>query len=114
MRRPARRRPRWTLASARMPLRPLGVTAVLAGLDLGAWEWATSTDHPTVGLVAGLLMAPIALALAWSVVRMLASIAQVVVRRLAGSATQPRARTPSRAAQSPPFDIERHDERIAA
>jgi len=97
-----------------MPLRPLGVTAVLSGLDLGAWEWATGTDHPTVGLIAGLLMAPIALALAWSIVRVLASLAHLAMRRLTA---EPRGadtgRTSSTGAQVP-FDVERDDERIAA
>ncbi len=97
-----------------MPLRPLGVTAVLAGLDLGAWEWATGTDHPTVGLVAGLLMAPIALALAWSIVRVLMSLAQIAVRRLAGDGRPAGSAQMSRAGAQVPFDIERSDERIAA
>jgi hypothetical protein len=108
------RRPQRPLASLTMPWRPLGVTAVLAGLDLGAWEWATGTDHPTIGLVAGLLMAPIALALAWSIVRVLASLAQHAVRRLAGGTTTSGARSASRTATPAPFDIERDDERIAA
>ncbi len=96
-----------------MPLRPLGATAVLAGLDLGAWEWATGTDHPTVGLVAGLLMAPIALALAWSIVRVLMSLAQLAMRRLTAD-SRGSARQASRTDAHVPFDIERHDERIAA
>ena len=97
-----------------MPLRPLGATAVLAGLDLGAWEWATGTDHPTVGLVAGLLMAPIALALAWSIVRVLVSLAQLAVRRLTTDSRSGDAGHASRTNAHVPFDIERHDERIAA
>lgn len=97
-----------------MPLRPLGVTAVLAGLDLGAWEWATSTDHPTVGLIAGLLMAPIALALAWTMVRVLASMAQLAVRRLTAQDRPARPGQASRTGAHVPFDIERQDERIAA
>ena len=96
-----------------MPLRPLGATAVLAGLDLGAWEWATGTDHPTVGLVAGLLMAPIALALAWSIVRVLGWLAQLAVRRLTAD-SRGSAGGESRTSAHVPFDIERHDERIAA
>lgn len=97
-----------------MPLRPLGATAVLAGLDLGAWEWATGTDHPTVGLIAGLLMAPIALALAWCVVRFLASLAQLAMRRLTADPRAGGRGHASRTDAHVPFDIERHDERIAA
>lgn len=96
-----------------MPLRPLGATAVLAGLDLGAWEWATGTDHPTVGLIAGLLMAPIALALAWSIVRVLAWAAQLAVRRLTADSSGGAGRASATDAHVP-FDIERDDERIAA
>jgi hypothetical protein len=96
-----------------MPLRPLGATAVLAGLDLGAWEWATGTDHPTVGLIAGLLMAPIALALAWSIVRVLMSLAQLAMRRLTAD-SRAGARQASRTDAHVPFDIESADERIAA
>ena len=97
-----------------MPLRPLGATAVLAGLDLGAWEWATGTDHPTVGLIAGLLMAPIALALAWSIVRVLLSLAQLAMRRLTADSRSGGAAHASRTHAQVPFDIERQDERIAA
>ena len=96
-----------------MPLRPLGATAVLAGLDLGAWEWATGTDHPTVGLIAGLLMAPIALALAWSIVRVLMSLAQLAVRRLTAD-SRGGERQASGTDAPVPFDIERDDQRIAA
>ena len=97
-----------------MPLRPLGVTAVLAGLDLGAWEWATSTDHPTIGLVAGLLMAPIALALAWWVMRTVLALAQLAVRRLVVDSRPARTERPSTRAARAPYDIEREDDRLAA
>jgi hypothetical protein len=110
-----RKRPRRPLASLGMPLRPLGVTVVLAGLDLAAWEWATGTDHPTVGLVAGLLMAPIALALAWWLFRVLLAFAQLAVRRITTDARPPaRTRNGVAGAANTPFDIERDEEPIAA
>ena len=43
------------IALRAMPLGPLGVTAVLAALDWGAWDWATNNNQTTVGLIAGLL-----------------------------------------------------------
>lgn len=96
-----------------MPLGPLGVTAALAGFDLGAWEWATSANDQTLGLIAGLLMAPIAVAFAWSLVRVLLVLAQRAVLR---ATAEPRPAPPAgvRQASGAPFDIEQHDERLAA
>ena len=64
-----------------MPLGPLGVTAVLAALDWGAWDWAANSSHPTIGLIAGLLMAPIAVAFAWSLIRVLLALARIALVR---------------------------------
>jgi hypothetical protein len=97
-----------------MPLGPLGVTALLAALDWGAWDWAASNNHTTVGVIAGLLMAPIVVAFAWSLIRVLLAIARTAIRRAA--AVETRAARPTIAARTPerPFDIEAHDDRIAA
>jgi hypothetical protein len=96
-----------------MPLGPLGVTALLAALDWGAWDWATNNNQSTIGLIAGLLMAPIAVAFAWSLVRVLIALVRRGVQRAGveggfhgAPLTTPRA--------DAPFDIEAHDERIAA
>jgi hypothetical protein len=94
-----------------MPLGPLGVTAGLAGLDLGAWEWATTANHQTLGLIAGLLMAPIAVAFAWSLVRVVLVVAQ---RAFLRATAEPHPTQRVSEAPSPPFDIERDDERLAA
>ncbi len=96
-----------------MPLGPLGVTAVLAALDWGAWEWATTANHPTLGLIAGLLMAPIAVAFAWSLARVLVALVQMGFKRgaLKGSTGSDVTGLP---VTGVPFDIEAHDERIAA
>jgi hypothetical protein len=48
-----------------MQLGPLGLTALLAALDWGAWDWASNTGHTTIGLAAGVLLVPALLALAW-------------------------------------------------
>ncbi|MGH2850784.1 MAG: hypothetical protein ACRDLP_09230, partial [Solirubrobacteraceae bacterium] len=60
-----------------------------------------------------LLMAPIAVAFAWSLVRVLIALAQRAVLR---ATSEPRATPQSgvRPATSAPFDIEQHDERLAA
>jgi hypothetical protein len=99
-----------------MPLGPLAVTALLALLDWAAWEWAISTNHPTIGLIAGLFMAPIAVGFVWALGRVGIALAQLGLRR----ATTPRER-PSRPVApaqtrrpSVPFDIEAQDERVAA
>jgi TRAP-type C4-dicarboxylate transport system permease small subunit len=96
-----------------MPLGPLGVTALLAALDWGAWDWAASNNHTTVGVIAGLLMAPIVVAFAWSLIRVLLVIARTAIRR--ATAVETRA-APAMGARTPqrPFDIEAHDDRIAA
>jgi TRAP-type C4-dicarboxylate transport system permease small subunit len=96
-----------------MPWGPLGVTAVLTALDWGAWEWATSANHPTIGLIAGLLMAPIAVGFAWSFVRVVVALAQLGLRR---ASSQARLQSVPRGGHrpAPPFDIEAKDERVAA
>jgi TRAP-type C4-dicarboxylate transport system permease small subunit len=97
-----------------MPLGPLGVTALLAALDWGAWDWAASNNHTTVGVIAGLLMAPIVVAFAWSLIRVLLAIARTAIRR--AGAVETHAASPTIAERTPerPFDIEAHDDRIAA
>jgi TRAP-type C4-dicarboxylate transport system permease small subunit len=96
-----------------MPLGPLGVTGLLAALDWGAWEWAATNNHSTVGLIAGLLMAPIVVAFAWSLIRVLIALARIGVQRATAQA-----RLSSAPAQAqphePPFDIVAQDERLAA
>jgi TRAP-type C4-dicarboxylate transport system permease small subunit len=47
-----------------MPLRALGVTAFLTLAAWGAWDWASSNGHATIGLIAGVLLVPAAVALA--------------------------------------------------
>ena len=96
-----------------MPLGPLGVTALLAALDLGAWEWATSTNKATLGLIAGLLMAPIAIAFVWSLVRVLVALAQIGLRR-AGAQARSLAPIDAQPDAKTPFDIQAQNERIAA
>ncbi|HEX4035136.1 MAG TPA: hypothetical protein VHX66_11895 [Solirubrobacteraceae bacterium] len=98
-----------------MPLGPLGVTAVLAALDWGAWDWAANSSHPTIGLIAGLLMAPIAVAFAWSLIRVLLALARIALVRAGAQPPlpAPRVRIESRSAGRP-FDIEAQEDRLAA
>ena len=92
------------------------MTALLVLLDWAAWEWALSTNHPTIGLIAGMFMAPIAVGFVWSLGRVAVALVQLGLRR----ATTPRERAPRTVAPAPtrapsvPFDIEAQDERVAA
>lgn len=47
-----------------MPLRALGGTALVTGVAWGAYEWASNTGHGTIGMIAGILLVPAALAFA--------------------------------------------------
>jgi TRAP-type C4-dicarboxylate transport system permease small subunit len=96
-----------------MPLGPLGVTGLLAALDWGAWEWAAANNHSTVGLIAGLLMAPIAVAFAWSLIRVLIALARIALQSAAAE-TRLASAPAEQAAQERPFDIAAQDERLAA
>jgi hypothetical protein len=66
-----------------MPLVALGVTALLTGLDWGAWDWASNTGHSTVGLIAGVLMVPAAVAFAGFLVLTVLVIARKAAERAA-------------------------------
>ena len=99
-----------------MPLGPLGVTALLAALDWGAWDWAANTNHSTIGLIAALLMAPILVAFAWSLIRVLLALARIGLARLSVQARTAMRPTLAPEPRDAPFDIEaqRQHERIAA
>jgi TRAP-type C4-dicarboxylate transport system permease small subunit len=66
-----------------MPLVALGVTALLTGLDWGAWDWASNTGHSTVGLIAGVLMVPAAVAFAGFLLLTLIAVARKLAARAA-------------------------------
>jgi hypothetical protein len=97
-----------------MPLGPLGVTALLAALDWGAWDWATTSNQTTVALIAGLLMAPVAVAFAWSLGRVLLALARLALARLAAKAWLDEDVLQAPRSAEPPFDFERQRDRIAA
>jgi hypothetical protein len=97
-----------------MPLGPLGVTALLGLLDWVAWDWAANNNHSTIGLIAALLMAPIAVAFAWSLVRVLVGLGRMAVHRAAVEVRAAVAPLEARAAPERPFDIEAEEGRIAA
>jgi TRAP-type C4-dicarboxylate transport system permease small subunit len=59
----------------------MGVSALLAGLGWGAWDWASDTGHDTIGLVAGVLMVPAAVAFAAFLVITLIALVPVASRR---------------------------------
>jgi hypothetical protein len=97
-----------------MPLGPLGVTALLAALDWGAWDWATNSNQSTVGLIAGLLMAPIAVAFAWSLARVLVALLRIGLHRASSASQLESVPAETARAGDGPFDIEAQDDRIAA
>jgi hypothetical protein len=72
-----------------MSLRGVGVTALTTVAAWGVWDWASSNGHSTIGLVAGVLLVPSAVALAgFLALALLAagrSAAQRVVARRARS-----------------------------
>ena len=96
-----------------MPLGPLGVTALLAALDWGAWDWATNSNQTTVGLIAGLLMAPIAVAFTWSLARVLVALVRRGLSRLTAEARVV-GLAPVLGASAAPFDIEADSEQQLA
>ena len=65
-----------------MLLTPLVVVFALAAIDYAVWNWALGANHEVVALIAGLTMAPLAIALAWLVALALGSGAVVLARRL--------------------------------
>jgi hypothetical protein len=88
-----------------MPLVALGVTALLTGLDWGAWDWASNTGHSTVGLVAGVLMVPAAVAFAGCLV-----LTAVAIAGRAAARTTGRRRMQGPPAQGPPTSgMQRND-----
>jgi hypothetical protein len=97
-----------------MPLGPLGVTALLAALDWGAWDWATNSNETTVGVIAGLLMAPIAVAFVWSLARVAVVLLRRGLARLGSQQQTAVARAGIRGGVERPFDIERENDRLAA
>jgi TRAP-type C4-dicarboxylate transport system permease small subunit len=97
-----------------MPLGPLGVTALLAALDWGAWDWATDSNHTTVGLIAGLLLAPIAVAFVWSLLRVLIALTRAGLQRLGAERRLSSVGALAATASDRPFDIEAQGDRIAA
>lgn len=64
-----------------MPLAPLAIVFALVAIDYGVWNWALSANHEIVALVAGLAMAPLAIALAWLIAVAVGSGALVLARR---------------------------------
>ena len=109
------------LRSQPMPLAALGVTAFLAALDWGAWDWATTTGHDTVGLIAGLLMVPAVVALAGVLLLTVAGLARIGGARAqtwrrarAARAAQRRPPSPPRGAATPSSPAKAPRGRVAA
>ncbi len=72
------------------PIRSLAVVGVLALGDYLLWNWSLGANHDVVALVAGMILIPLLIALAWlavvAIVRLLARAAKLPK---GGAATQP-------------------------
>ncbi|GAC1441918.1 MAG: hypothetical protein NVSMB51_22130 [Solirubrobacteraceae bacterium] len=82
-----------------MGFRPLAVLIALVLADWGLWTWSIGSDHGTVSLVAGLLMAPLFVGLAWLATLTLTGGVRVAadrVRRRGATLPQPPAQLPRR------------------
>jgi hypothetical protein len=64
-------------------LAPLAVVFALVAIDYVVWNWAIGANHEILALIAGLAMAPLAIALAWLAALALGSGALVLARRFA-------------------------------
>lgn len=82
-----------------MAVRPLAAALTLVLADWGLWTWSIGSDHGNVSLIAGLVMAPLFVALIWlatmAVTGGLRSAAERVRRRNARVAA-PAAQLPRR------------------
>ncbi|MGD0980954.1 MAG: hypothetical protein ABR946_05665 [Solirubrobacteraceae bacterium] len=74
-----------------MPLRAVGVTALLTALCWGAWDWASSNGHATIGIVAGVLLVPFALALIGCLALTVVGLARIATERAAARRARARA-----------------------
>jgi len=79
-----------------MSVRPLAVVVALVLADWGVWTWSISTDQGTLSLLAGLLMAPLFIALL-----SLATMAVSTVIRIAAERLRRAGRTPGRVKRRP-------------
>ena len=93
-----------------MALRPLAGVLTLALADWGLWTWSIGSDHGTVSLIAGLLMAPLFVTLVW-----LATIAFTGgLRSAAGHVRRRTAEPPPPASRFPRRPREPEQDRLAA
>jgi hypothetical protein len=65
-----------------VPLRALGGTALVTAVTWGAYEWASSTGHSTIGMIAGIALVPAGIAFGG----VAAYTLSVLVRRAVSSA----------------------------
>jgi hypothetical protein len=66
-----------------MPLKALGGTALVTVLDWAVWAWASSNGHDTVGLIAGVLLVPLAIGLVGLATVTIAGLARTAAERAA-------------------------------
>jgi hypothetical protein len=87
-----------------MPLRAIAATGLLTIADWGAWDWASSNGHSTIGLIAGVLLVPLAVALTGCFALTILAVARNGARRAAAKRARSRQDLTKRGggASSPP------------
>ncbi|MGI8559515.1 MAG: hypothetical protein ACR2ND_14635 [Solirubrobacteraceae bacterium] len=81
-----------------MSPRPLAVLLILVLADWGAWTWSIGAGHGTLSLLAGLLMAPLFVALLWLATMTASSLARAAAARVLQLPRAPPSPRPARRA----------------
>jgi hypothetical protein len=85
----------WRYDQPAMPMKGVGVSAVLTVVLWGAWDWASNDGHPTIGLIAGILLVAAAIALAGLLALTLLGLARIGARRAGARRARSRGIPPS-------------------
>jgi hypothetical protein len=85
-----------------MPFRAVGATALLTLLCWGIWDWASSNGHATIGIIAGILLVPSAIALLGFLAITAAGLARIAAERAASRRERAHAPGENGAAGTPP------------
>jgi TRAP-type C4-dicarboxylate transport system permease small subunit len=91
----------------------VGATALLTALCWGAWAWASSNGHATIGVIAGVLLVPAAIALAGSLALAFGGLARLAAERIVSRREQARGGADGAGGASPAAAAE-PPERVAA
>lgn len=93
-----------------MFLRPLAAIAVLVLADWGLWTWSIGADHGGVSLFAGLVMAPLFVALVWLATMTATALGRAITERVRA----PPRPTTALSTRRPPEPAPEQEQRLAA